>query len=319
MIGLSLPEIDRVAVRHAISLSLATGKSFRLAGGFRFARENPAFAGLLADWENALGTMSAGSFLADDDDLLFRPAALRHGAYALETGAFSSALELVLLLLPPLTRLKYRTALSVRGVTHSDLSYTTDFVNLTLFDLLERMGFYLHLSLKRFGFYGSGGGLVEARAYPGETGAGLPEVEFREVSLRGARVYIAKMPTDVALNQREMLAGLTGLPESAIGIVEVLDADGPGNFIQAYAECDGVVRVLQAVSPVYGADGEYVFNEGRAGETVRSIASLCERLRGDRALPSDATREILPYAVLSGSIMPPGAGETAKLLISTFG
>jgi len=262
--------------------------------------------------------MSAGSFLADGEDLLFRPAALRHGAYALETGAFSSALELVLLLLPPLTRLKYRTALSVRGVTHTDLSYTTDFVNLTLFDLLESMGFYLHLSLKRFGFYGSGGGLVEARAYPDEAGGFSPAIEYRDVAVRGARVYIAKMPTGVALMQREMLAGLTGLPESAIGIIEVRDADGPGNFIQAYAECDGVARVLQAVSPVYGADGEYIFNEGRAGETVRSIASLCARLTEDRALPPEATREILPYAFLSGSIMPPGAGETAKLLVSAF-
>lgn len=319
MIGLSLPEIDRVAVRHAISLSLATGKSFRLAGGFRFVRENPAFAGLLADWENALGAMSAGSFLADDDDLIFRPAALRHGRYAFATGAFSSALELVLLLLPPLTRLKYRTALSVRGVTHTDLSYTTDFVNMTLFDLLERMGFYLHLSLKRFGFYGSGGGLVEAHAYPGEAGKRLPEFECREVSLRGARVYVAKMPTDVALAQREMLAASTGLSESVIGIVEVLDADGPGNFIQAYAECDGVVRVLQAVSPVYGADGEYVFNEEKAGETVRSIASQCARVAADRVVPPEATREILPYAVLSGSVMPPDAGQHAKLLVSVFG
>jgi len=69
---------------------------------------------------------------------------------------------------------------------------------------------------------------------------------------------------------------------------------------------------------VYGADGEYIFNEGRAGETVRSIASLCARLTEDRALPPEATREILPYAFLSGSIMPPGAGETAKLLVSAF-
>ncbi|MDI9425164.1 MAG: RNA 3'-terminal phosphate cyclase [Spirochaetota bacterium] len=319
MIELRLPGLDRVAARQAISLSLATGKSFRLSGGFGLARQDPAFAACLSDWENALASLSAGSFLADGEDLLFRPGTLRHGTYTLQTGPFSSALELVLLMLPPLTRLDYRTVLSVRGVTHSDLSYTTDFVNLTLFDILERMGFYLHLSLRRFGFYGSGGGLIEARAYPGEAGGTMPGLVFRDVIMRGARVYIARLPTDIALMQRGTLSGLCGLPESSIGIVEVLDADGPGNCVQAYAECDGRSMVLQAVSPVYDADGEYIFNEERAEETARSLASLCARLKENGAPPPEAAREILPYSALSGSPLPAGAGETAKLLADAFG
>ncbi len=318
MIELTLPEIDHIAMRHAISLSLATGKSFRLGGGFRFVRENPAAGNLLADWENALGALSAGSFGSDGDDLLFRPGAPARGDYSFETGAFSSALELVLLLLPPLTRLEYRTALGVRGVTHSDLSYTTDFVNLTIFDLLERMGFYLHLSLKRFGFYGSGGGLLEAKAYPGESGGALPDLSYHDVRITGARVYIAKLPTDVAMTQKDLLVAGGVIPASSVGIVEVLDADGPGNFIQVYAECDGGVRILHAVSPVYSGEGEYVFNGEVAAETARSAVAAYERLLVEKAVPERAVRELLPYAILSGSGIPVRSGGAGERLAAAF-
>ncbi|HSV95316.1 MAG TPA: RNA 3'-terminal phosphate cyclase [Spirochaetota bacterium] len=318
MIGLSLPEIDHVALRHAISLSLATGRAFRLADGFRFVRENPVAGSLLADWENALGMLSAGSFGSDGDDLLFRPGTLKHGDYSFVTGAFSSALELVLLLIPPLTRLEYRSTLGVRGVTHSDLTYTTDFANITIFDLLERMGFYIHLSLKRFGFYGSGGGLLEAKAYPEESSGVFPALRYRDVRITGARVYIAKLPTDIAMTQREMLVERAGIPASAVGIVEVLDADGPGNFIQAYAECDGGVRIVQAASPVYSGEGAYIFSREVAAETARSAVEECGRLVAEKAVPERAVRELLPYIVLSGSGFSARAGGAGERLAAAF-
>ncbi len=318
MIEISLPEIDHVAVRHAVSLSLATGRSIRLAGAFGFVKENPAAGNLLADWENALGVLSAGSFRNDGDDLLFAPGALKNGDYLFETGAFSSALELVLLLLPPLTRLEYRSSLGVRGVTHSHLSCTTDFANLTLFDVLERMGFFLHLSLKRFGFYGSGGGLLEAKAYPEESGAGIPSLRYGDVRITGARVYIAKLPTHIAATQREILVERAGIPAPAVGIVEVLDADGPGNFIQVYAECDGGVRIEQAVSPVYSGQGAYLFDAEAAAETAKSAVEACERLVAGKTVPERAVREILPYIVLSGSGIPAWAGGAGERLAAAF-
>ncbi|MGV7927624.1 MAG: RNA 3'-terminal phosphate cyclase [Spirochaetota bacterium] len=318
MIELSLPEIDHIAVRHAISLSLATGRSFRLAGGFRFVRENPRVANMLADWESAIGMLSAGSFGSEGDDLLFSPRALRHGDYSFITGAFSSALDLVLLLLPAFTGLEYRTTIAVRGVTHSDMSCTTDFTNLTLFDLLEQMGFYLHLSLKRFGFYGSGGGLLGAKAYPGESRGMVPELRYRDVRITGARVYIAKLPTDIAVAQKEMLVEEASIPAPAVGIVEVLDADGPGNFIQVYAECDGGARIVQAVSPVYSVEGEYIFNDELAAGTARSAVEACVRIVGEKAVPGRAVRELLPYVVLSGSGIPAWEGGAGVRLADAF-
>ncbi len=145
----------------------------------------------------------------------------------------------------------------MRGVTHSDMSCTTDFTNLTLFDLLAQMGFYLHLSLKRFGFYGSGAGCSERRHTGGEQGYGPGTTVPRPADHGRPRVHreasdrYRRCPEGNAVEK-------ASIPAPAVGIVEVLDADGPGNFIPVYAECDGGARIVQAVSPVYSVEGEYI-------------------------------------------------------------
>ncbi len=329
MLELSAPTITRTRIRHALSLSLLTQRPFRLRGGYACILGDGAFQAVISDWEDVLHNLEAGSLSGEGDDLLFYPALVRHGNYSFSTNPYSPSAEIVLLLLPVLSSLKYRTSLMIGGVTHAGASYSSDFVRDTLMGLLERMGFYASFSLKRFGFYGSGGGMVESRIYPAERkkagGFGVPA--YSEIS--GARVYISKIDAGIALAQRELLSEALCIPSEKIGIIEVRDSDGRGNFIQVYFKhkagppaVGGALSgpedmVISDIFDMYDWRGEAVYSEDSVKEAVTGFAGSCAGLTTTGRLPGFILEELAPYALLTGSELP-GADETMRMLEAFF-
>jgi hypothetical protein len=278
--------------------------------------EDEPFRAVVSDWEDALLAINGGRLSAEGGDMLFHPSALKPGNYELSTNAFSSSVDLVFLLLPALSALPYRTSLSVSGVTHAAMSLCTDTVRETVLGFLERMGFYASFSLKRFGFYGTGGGSVEARVYPAERkaldGAGASLLHGGGTSWipSGARVYISGLPTAAAASQKKQIVEALGIPADSAGIMEVMDSDGSGNFVQVYfrpAETlpfGGGNVVLSRIFDMVDCRGGYIYNDENTGRSLAEFIGGCADFRESGDIPGNIIEEIAPYLLLSGSECP---------------
>ncbi len=303
MVGISVSRLDHVLLRQAVSLSLAAGTPVCVEGGFRYIRENPAVQPLVADWENALSQMNAGQFSGAGDDLIFTPGAVRYGNFSFVTGAYSSAVEIVLLLLPALASREFRSSLTIKGATHASISHSTDFVRETLFSYGEEVGIYASMALKRFGFYGSGGGILESKIYPREPRGAELRDGLAGIECAGARVYIAKHSSDIAKRQKEMLCDRLRLPDGKVGIIEVLDTDGYGNVIQIYCVHGSRMIVTYAIVDAYSHEGELMYSGNSAEHAVDDAVRRYESMMRRGKMPVELVRELMPvYAVANDRI-----------------
>ena len=165
------------------------------------------------------------------------------------------------------------------------------------------------MTLRRFGFHGSGGGSAEARVYPREA-AVAPEEGEGPVSVSGAKIFIARLDRELALREKRALAGGLGMDEDRIAVIEVLDADGYGNSIQVLTERAGLTTVHFREMNLFSVSGDVQFGEedfnreidGLVGEVRRAAAGI---------FPPHIARELYPYGVLSGPVPSPDGDDPA--------
>lgn len=303
-IELNIPAIDWPLLRQALSLSLLRSRPVAVRGGASFLDGLPGYAPLFDDLSSTLAAMRAGSLIRDGECIIYEPGRILPGTYCVESGPFSSAMEIMLLLMPALFHGDFRTILKLRGVTHSVLSYPTAFIKETLMARLERMGFYAALTLRRFGFHGSGGGSAEARVYPREKpGPSAPDPGASGV--QGAKIFIARLDRELALREKHALAGGLGIAEDSVAIIEVIDADGYGNSIQVFARCGGAAHVFFRDMNFFSADGSIEFSEEDFRRELDGLADEVLKATKEGILPAHVSRELYPYVILSGALPGP--------------
>jgi len=250
----------------------------------------------------------AGRIALDDTSITYVPNPLKPGRFGFETGRFSSAVEILLFMMPALFRGSFRSVLELKGVTHSPFSCPTAFVKETLLPAMEGLGFFGSLTLKRFGFYGSGGGELESRLYPGEKGSGGAFAECAGASINGIKIIISHLDTALAELEKSMLMERLGLDQSRTAIIEVMESDGSGNTVMVFAECGGVRVVLFREMRLFDENGEIILNEDALRCELAGIESEAKALKRG-VLPERVIREMCPYFIFSGSGNVP-AGET---------
>lgn len=319
MITLGNEHVDWLMIRQALSLSLYTGKPCSITGGFPWLMANPGFRGLMSDFENIFAETGFGSLTVEGDDVLCVPGQGRFGNFRFATHQQSSAIEVLLLLLPLLSAQEYRSKLEIRGVTHSGLSHPTSFIKETLLEILEKMGFFASCTLRRFGFTGSLGGEIESRIYPAEMSKIDLSGRVDITGIIGARVYISGLDTIHAEREKTLLKEKAGVPEGSVSIMQIIDADGPGNIIEVYYGTSIVPVVISYMVPVHDSDGAMVFNDDAVEAAMNELGHRCNNFRMKKLVPETVFREILPYAVLTGSpVEIPGgyqkAAETLSLI-----
>ncbi len=319
MVDLSLPHIDALGLRHAVSLSLLSGKPFRLHAGYERITKDKILLGLLSGWEDALSSIGAGSFESRGDDLIFTPSRISGGNYSFTEESPSSIIETALLLMPALFHQGRRSSISIEGITHAEGFHSTDFVRETLLGLLELMGFYAHFSLKRFGFAGSGGGRVESRVYPAEARRTLLSIPSSGVSITGARVYFAKLDTDLAMAQREVLARELSISPEAVGIVNIQNSRGPGFFMQAWMRCGSLGYVASRALDFPGGEMAPGPGEEAILRAIRGLSGECASYTRDGLLPVFLARELAPYCIMSGNEPPRGTDDAVRETLSVCG
>ncbi len=301
MLDLTLPGPDRILLRYMISLSLLSLRPFRLREGYRFIDETPPLEPLVRDWKGAVAAIGAGAFAREGGDLVFTPMPVKHGNYELAAGPRSSAVEVLLLLAPAFFNQPYRSSLSVGGVTHSGLSGSTGFVRETLFALLEQMGFYAGLTLRRFGFSGTGGGRMEAKIYPAEMKRASLFRDTGAVSAASARIYTSRLPAAAAQAQKGLISERLGVPGESIGIIEVLDCDGPGNCVEISMKRGGETFVLSRVFDITAPAGGPPSGVEALRRSTGEFLELCEGFARSGNVPLRVLKELVPYLVMSGS------------------
>ncbi len=297
---LDQPNADWIFIRQALSLALLKNRQVVFPQWPIFIEGRPDYHPVIEDMTNALADMGAGRLLADGNALRFIPRPLVPRRFSLRSGPFSSATELLLLLMPALFHADFRSVIEVDGVTHSPLSCPTAWIKASLMGLLERLGFFGSLTLRRFGFHGSGGGFMESRIYPLEarewTDLSVPST----ASIGGVQIFIARLSTELAEMEKDMLAGLLDIEPGKISIIEVMECDGPGNSIQLHADRGGIPLVLFKEMKLYGNDGVLSFSEDDMRNGIKILVEEGRSVLRNNTLPVGLARELHPYLILSG-------------------
>ena len=300
MIDINVEHIDWLLIRQALSLALLKNKPVAIHGGPQFLKQHPEYRPLFEDLSRTTAVMGTGRLACENEILAFEPRPLPPGSHSLESPPLSSAVELLLFLMPCLLYGDFRSILNFRGVTHSIISHPTSFIKESLLKAIEELGFYASLTLKRFGFQGSGGGIFESRIYPHE--AKRAQIfSGQSCALSGVTIFISHLNTDLAMREKFMLAELLGLDENKIAIIEIIDSDGIGNSIQALVSCGGINVILSRDALVCNERGGITCDESDIPAILTGLSDEVKALTGDRVLPEHIIRELYPYIILSGS------------------
>ncbi len=264
-------------LRAALSLSMGTGRSFRMTD-IRAGRSNP---GLRRQHRTAVrAAAEITDAQVDGDDLgstrvEFRPGGSpRPGDYSFDTGGAGSAVLVLQTLLPALLLADGSSRVEVEGGTHNPAAPPHEFLERAWIPLARETGLRAEVDLRRAGFHPDGRGHLVARARPAGAPASL--ALFRPGGLRAvrARSHIVGLPRHVA--QRE-LATVQAMLDVRDDHLEVADhgerPGGPANVLVVEVESEAVTEVFT--------------EHGRRGLPAEEVAARASR-RARRHLRSDA-------------------------------
>lgn len=296
--------LDWLIVRQSLALTLVTGVPVRIENAYAVVRENPSLLLILNDFEKIFRELKLGTLSESDNDLIFEPNSIDYGHYEIKSAVNSSVPEILMVLLPSLLTKKFRSSVHVNGVTHSHESYPVNFINDTIFSFLEGLGFYAHCSLKHFGFYGSGNGIVESKIYPF---TGAPDIDYnlkdyinQDISGIRACVYVAKMNKEAAEKEKELLVSGLKIPESDISIIEIINSKGPGNVVQVFQQMETYTIIFSRIFDLSSYQTVQVSPDEVISSNVDSLCREFHEFSSARSCPALLEREIIPLMKLAG-------------------
>src|SRR5258708_6875433 len=191
-------------LRTSLSLSLATGKAFRIEK-VRAGRERP---GLLRQHLTAVlaaaevgGAEVQGATLGSTE-LAFSPGPIRAGEYRFSVGTAGSGTLVFQTVLPALMLASEPSRVVIEGGTHNTAAPPFDFLARTFLPLLEGGGRGVLLQCGGYGFPRGGGGRFCAEIHRVKALKGIKMGEGGKIPLRGAMGVVANLPRHIA--QREL-------------------------------------------------------------------------------------------------------------------
>ncbi len=293
-------------LRTALSLSLVTGKSFRIYN-LRARREK---AGLrpqhLAAVKAALkisGSSAEGDAIGSRE-LIFQPAPARAGSYRIDIGTAGSTTLVFQTLLPALIGLERESILEITGGTHNPKSPCFDFIQASFLPLLRRLGIEVEAKLLRYGFYPRGGGEVRFRIQPWHKGVPLTLSEPGRWQNPKAEILLAGLEAHIAERERAELTARMGLSAEEVEIKFLPSDQGPGNTILVSLFSEDRREIFSG----YGEKGKRA--ERVAAEVAREAKNFS---RSPAQLDPHLADQILIYLALAA-----GGEFTASELSSHF-
>jgi RNA 3'-terminal phosphate cyclase (ATP) len=284
-------------LRSSLSLSLATGKAFRIEN-VRAKRERP---GLLRQHLTAVlaaaeigGAKVEGASLGSRT-LAFAPGTLRPGEHRFVIGTAGSGTLVFQTILPALMTASATSRITVEGGTHNLAAPPFDFLQRCFLPVIGRLGPKVTVNLERHGFYPAGGGCFTAVIEPCSQLSPVDLTERGEITQRKATAIVANLPRAIAQRELDTVANLLNWEREAMEIIEAKNSVGPGNIV--------LIEVASTTGIV-----EQFCGFGRLGVSAESVATEAVKEARAYLVSSAAVGEhladqlLLPFALAGGGV-----------------
>jgi RNA 3'-terminal phosphate cyclase (ATP) len=312
----SLGEGGGQMLRTALSLSLVTGKPFRIEN----IRANRPRPGLMrqhitaVEAACAVGGTDCAELAVGCCELSFTPGPVKPGEHRFAVGTAGSTSLVLQTVLPALMLAGAPSRLVLEGGTHNIYAPPFDFIDRVFLPVINRMGPRVSARLRRHGFYPAGGGKVEVLVEP--CGA-LQRLDLHD---RGAllsvqaRALVAALPGEIAVRELDAVRKVLDWPEEALRIEQLSERVGPGNIL-----------MLEAV---FEHGTELVSGFGKLGVPAQAVGDkAAKRMKGYLATPAYAgphlaDQLLLPFALAGGgsftTVRPSLHSRTGAEVIAKF-
>ena len=176
--------------------------------------------------------------------LTFSPGQIHGRDYRFAIGTAGSCTLVLQTILFPLLQADRESIVTITGGTHNPAAPPVDFLQRAFLPLLARMGATVEVTLKKHGFFPSGGGEIVARVQPCPTLQGIDLCERGEQRRRFAEAYIAGLPMHIAERELKTVGEMMNWQKDQLFIRSLSDAHGPGNIVSLTLEYGHVTEVF---------------------------------------------------------------------------
>jgi RNA 3'-terminal phosphate cyclase (ATP) len=304
-------------LRSSLSLSLATGKAFRIEN-VRAKRERP---GLLRQHLTAVlaaaeigGAEVEGASLGSRT-LTFVPGTVRPGEHRFVIGTAGSGTLVLQTILPALMTAAAASRITIEGGTHNLAAPPFDFLQRCFLPVISRLGPKVAVNLDRHGFYPAGGGRFTAVIEPCAQLSPIDLTERGDITHRKATAIVANLSRAIAQRELDTVARLLNWEKEPMEIVEAKNSVGPGNIV-----------LIELASSTGVAEQFCGF--GRLGASAESVATEAVKEARTYLVSSAAAGEhladqlLLPFALAGGGVFTATRlnrhARTNMQVISTF-
>lgn len=294
-------------VRSSLALSLVTGQPVMIEN-IRARRPRP---GLMRQHLTALqAATETGNADVQGDTLgssriTFRPNSLTGGHYTFNIGTAGSTMLVLQTVLPALMIAEVPSTVTLEGGTHNPHAPPFEFLQKAYVPLVTRLGPSIRMTLKRHGFYPSGGGRAVVTIRPASSLGPLELLERGEPVRRCVRAILSHLPAHIGERECRSVIAPCGWDADCGSVEQVTESTGPGNALIADIESQQVTEVITSF--------------GRKGRPAEAVAAECvKQIR--RYLRSDvpvgeylADQLMLPLAIGASQGAGGGVFRTLKL------
>ena len=282
-------------LRSSLSLSLATGKPFRIEN-IRAKRDRPGLlrqhlTAVLAAAEVSTGTVEGAEL--NSQTLTFVPGTVRPGNYRFVIGTAGSGTLVLQTVLPALMTASGPSSLAIEGGTHNLQAPPFDFLERSFLPVINQLGPKVGVNLERYGFYPAGGGSFTVSVEPCARLTRAELIERGEIKARKAVAIVANLPRTIAQRELETIAKRLNWESMEMEIIETKNSVGPGNIV--------LIELVTSTGLK-----EVICGFGRLGTSAEAVATEASN-RARAYLASDAVtgehladQLLLPFALAGG-------------------
>ncbi len=252
-------------LRTALDISLVTGRSFQI-NNIRGKRRKPGLlrqhlTSVLAAEE--IGQAEVSGAEIKSSNLIFKPSSINAGDYHFSIGTAGSCTLVFQAIMPALFMATEPSKITLEGGTHNPFAPTFDFLTLTFFPLLRKMGMDIEAKIDRPGFYPAGGGKIQISVKPS---GDLVPLSLESCSNRSfkAQAICAELPDHIGIRELKTIQDKLNIEETDTELVRY-HKYGPGNVVSIFVHSDQLTEIFT------GFGQKNLRAEKVAGKTVAQV------------------------------------------------
>ena len=284
----SLGEGGGQILRTSLSLSLATGRPFRIEK-IRAKREKPGLlrqhlTAVQAAAEIGSGEVEGASLRSAA--LTFIPGEVRAGDYRFAIGTAGSGTLVLQTILPALMTASGPSRIEIEGGTHNPAAPPFDFLQRSFLPLMERMGPGIKVTLQRYGFYPAGGGRFTVEITPRAALTPIILDQREDLIAKRAIALVANLPYHIARRELDEVGRLLEWPAEALSCQDTKNSTSPGNLVMIEVKTHEVTEIFTAFGkPRVSAEEVAADAAEQARVYLNSTAAVGEHLADQLLLP----------------------------------